>query len=169
MKIINIFDPYLRACKFTSIDELEKNFALWTDPKYLFDYFKENESKLSYFKINVTDAVTKTLKEAQLLQQKFYELSLKENINLDELFQNLNDNEYQVSPLSKQKSKQYWLRLYAIKIEPNHYVITGGAIKLTHTMDECKYTKKEKQKLENCRDYLSENGVYDADSLNKLL
>lgn len=29
-----------------------------------------------------------------------------------------------------------WLRLYAIKLEPGCYIITGGAIKLTRTMEE---------------------------------
>ena len=40
-----------------------------------------------------------------------------------------------------------WLRIYAIRIEPNVYIVTGGAIKLTA-----------------CRDFLKRNEVFDQDS-----
>ena len=45
--------------------------------------------------------------------------------------------------LSREKAKgkrtsahASWLRLYAIKLDPNIYLITGGAMKLTPTMQE---------------------------------
>ncbi len=43
-----------------------------------------------------------------------------------------------------------WLRLYAIKLEPGCYVITGGAIKLTRTMEEREHTLKELSKTVYC-------------------
>ena len=36
-----------------------------------------------------------------------------------------------------------WLRIYAIKLEPGCYIITGGAIKLTRTMQEREHTLNE--------------------------
>ena len=38
--------------------------------------------------------------------------------------------------------------IYAIKLEPGIYVITGGAIKLTRTMQEREHTLRELAKME---------------------
>lgn len=80
-----------------------------------------------------------------------------------------------VSKLSREKARNWdrdrhasWLRIYAIRLEPNIYVVTGGAIKLTHTMQERKHTTLELQKLNRCRDYLRSNGVFDQDSFVEL-
>jgi hypothetical protein len=170
MKIIHTFVPRLTAFKFHSKDELERNLDLWTDEKYLYAFFEKHQNNLAYFKVKTTkEAVLKTIKQARLIQEKLYEYFVDETKNLDQLFLNLNDEEYHETVLSKQKSKQYWLRLYAIKIESNHYVITGGAIKLVHKLEQSELTKKEKQTLEKCRNYLLDNGVYDADSFYELI
>ena len=170
MKIINTFVPGLTTFKFQAKDELARNLDLWTDEKYLFTYFEKNKSKLEYFKVKtVKEAVAKNIQQTRLIQEKLYEYLIDKTKNLDDLFLNLNDNEYHETILSKQKSKQFWLRLYAIKIESNHYVITGGAIKLDHKMKLGELTLTERQTIENCRNYLLENGVYDADSFYELI
>ena len=46
----------------------------------------------------------------------------------------------------------------------NVYIVTGGAIKLTATMQEREHTQKELDKLNACRDFLKANGVFDQDS-----
>lgn len=56
-----------------------------------------------------------------------------------------------------------WLRIYAIKLEPGCYIITGGAIKLTRTMQEREHTLAELNKMESVRRFLVEGGVADAD------
>lgn len=170
MKIINTFVPGLTAFKFHSKDELERNLDLWTDEKYLYAYFEKNKTDLSYFKVKtIKEAVLKTISQTRLFQEKLYEHIIDNSKNLDELFLNLNDNQYNETILSKQKAKQFWLRLYAIKIESNHYVITGGAIKLVHKMKQGELTKKEQQSIEKCRNYLRDNGVYDADSFYEFI
>ena len=55
-----------------------------------------------------------------------------------------------------------WLRLYAIKLEPGCYIITGGAIKLTRTMQEREHTLRELNKMEFVRNHLLEQGVIDV-------
>jgi hypothetical protein len=87
---------------------------------------------------------------------------------LDYIFRPLDNLEFREISLSKQKASKRWLRLYAIKIEANHYVITGGAIKLTHKMQEKEHTQKELVKLEKCRNYLQSQDVFDTDSFNEL-
>lgn len=170
MEIINTFVPGLTAFKFGSTDELARNLAAWMDTKYLYEFFEKQKEHLTYFKvISVKEAVNITLREVEHIQEKLFELTINGDKQLDELFQNLDDNEYRDTLLSKQKSKQRWLRLYAIKIEPNHYVITGGAIKLVHKMGQSELTKKERTTIEKCRNYLVEQGVYDADSFYELI
>jgi hypothetical protein len=170
MKIINTFVPGLTAFKFSSKDELERNLAAWMDTKYLYEFFEKHKEHLTYFKVtSVKVAVNITLREVEQIQEKLFELTQNGDKQLDDLFQNLDDNEYREKLLSKQKSKQRWIRLYAIKIEPNHYVITGGAIKLVHKMNQSELTLKEKTTIEKCRNYLLERGVYDADSFYELI
>jgi hypothetical protein len=59
-----------------------------------------------------------------------------------------------------------WLRIYAIKLEPGIYIITGGAIKLTRTMAEREHTLKELAKMEQVRNFLINNGVVDKDAFD---
>lgn len=59
--------------------------------------------------------------------------------------------------------------LWAVKeegkrIEPNVYIVTGGAIKLMATMQEREHTRKELDKLNACRDFLKQNGVFYQES-----
>jgi hypothetical protein len=79
-----------------------------------------------------------------------------------------NSTDLKYFELAKQKSKRRWLRLYAIRVDKGTFVITGGAIKLTHYMDERHHTRKELLKLELCSNYLKSQGVFDFDSFNEL-
>jgi hypothetical protein len=171
VKIINTFVPQLRAFKFSSVDELERNLDLWTNTKYLYEFFEKNKSNLSFFDVStVAEAVEKTLLYVEVLRDNLIELVYQKNPNIDSLFHNLNDNEYKADVLlSKQKSKSGWLRLYAIKVEGNIYVITGGAIKLTEKMSQSDVTIEEQKKLDLCRNYLKDEGIYDELTLMELM
>ena len=56
-----------------------------------------------------------------------------------------------------------WLRIYAIKLEPGCYIITGGAIKLTRTMQERAHTLAELNKMEQVRNFLLNGGAIDTE------
>lgn len=56
-----------------------------------------------------------------------------------------------------------WLRIYAIKLEPGCYIITGGAIKLTRTMQERAHTLAELNKMEQVRNFLLDGGAIDTE------
>lgn len=60
-------------------------------------------------------------------------------------------------------------RIYAIKLEPGCYIITGGAIKLTRTMQEREHTLKELNKMEQVRNHLISNQAIDADGFADFL
>ena len=63
--------------------------------------------------------------------------------------------------LKRKYGHSSWLRLYAIKLIQGNYIITGGAIKLTATMQEREHTKQELVKIDKVRRYLLEEGIID--------
>lgn len=77
--------------------------------------------------------------------------------------------EYGTTELSRQKGRKNYQRVYAIKIDKNCFVITGGTIKLHHINKDRPHTAKEMQKMEKCRDYLKFMGIADTDSFYELI
>ena len=75
---------------------------------------------------------------------------------MDELFRPLENTRLSEVLLGREK-----VRLYAIRLESGRYIITGGAIKLTATMQEREHTLEELNKLNRVRDYLISLGVFD--------
>ena len=147
-------------------------FAQWYDLTWLKDFFKENLADLSsYFKItDVYQAVMETVIDAGRLECLMLDIS--PDANLDELFRPLDNGRYSELFLGKEKAKgtgnrhrPSWLRIYAIKMDPGIYLVTGGAIKLTATMAERSHTMAELAKMENVRNSLIDSGVFDKDGL----
>lgn len=144
-------------------------FNQWNDPEWLWDFFEKNISDLeSYFKItDLGQAIYDTLNDSDELECLILDIS--PNANLDKYFRPLENNRTADMMLGREKVKPElknrhasWLRLYAIKLEPGCYIITGGAIKLTRTMQEREHTLQELKKMENVRNLLIEQGVIDV-------
>jgi hypothetical protein len=81
-----------------------------------------------------------------------------------------------IRELTREKARNWdrighasWLRVYAIRLEKNVFVATGGAIKLTRSMQERPHTQEQLDKLNSCRQYLLNNGLFDADSFISLI
>lgn len=149
---------------------LQELFEQWNDPEWLVDFFLANMSDLaSYFKItDINQAIYDTIDDSQRMQCLIMDIS--PDANLDELFRPLENSRANEMILGKEKAKikdrpqhASWLRIYAIKLEPGCYIITGGAIKLTRTMQEREHTLKELSKMEKVRNTLLEGGAIDAD------
>ena len=182
-QIINIFavvDDALLAVQYDNTREHEfaRIFREWTDVEFLEDFFEKNKAdlqsgyhltKLGY--ISIEEAVFQTLEEAEAFEKYILEVAEKGKENEDRTLQDL-----VFRPLHKnditikhQATKAYgvnshsWLRLYAIRIGPNLYVISGGAIKLTRSMNERNHTRKELAKLKILSSYLKGIGFEDAD------
>ena len=123
----------------------------------------------AYFKItDVNQAIYDTIDDSNELQCLILDLS--PDSNLDKLFRPLENSRTQEMLLGREKARvarnrshTSWLRLYAIKLEPGCYIITGGAIKLTRTMQEREHTLNELNKMEQVRNYLISNQAIDAD------
>ena len=162
MKIVPIFTPYLHSFKFEGeTDELSKLIDLWTNKEHLYYYFKIYDEVIKYEQINIAEAIKQTVKTSLLL----YDLLSANREQLDKLFRSLSKSSYQTQLLPKYKSAKKWLRIYAIRIESNYYVVTGGAIKQSQKMQDHVHTGEELKKLELGRNFLIEKGVFDADSL----
>lgn len=153
-------------------NELYKLFEQWSDVEFLHDFFTSHFKDLAYFNVfSIEDAVNDTIEDAEILEAVFLESDGP--INFEAIFAPLHNQTYQELSLSKNKAKRKnrskhdcWLRIYAIKVENNLYVITGGTIKLTHLMEQKPHTMTELNKIEKCRNFLKEIGIFDVDSFN---
>lgn len=179
MKFSRIIEGYdhLWAVKNDNedFDELTILFRKWNNGEYLFDFFMEHFDDLKdYFHIERLDeAVSDTFEDAEALQELVLDFPYTEH--LDNLFKPLGSSDSRLRELSREKARNWnrsrhasWLRIYAIRLEPNVYIVTGGAIKLTRTMQEREHTALELKKLDSCKNFLKANGVFDCDSFVEL-
>lgn len=159
-----------------SDNSLRELFSQWSDPEWLVNFFNENMTDLSsYFKItDINDAIYDTIEDNMRMQCLILDIS--PDANLDHLFRPLENSRANEMLLGKEKARiqnrpqhASWLRIYAIKLEPGCYIVTGGAIKLTRTMQEREHTLAELQKMESVRNYLMQENVIDMDGFVELL
>jgi len=152
-------------------DELTLLFRQWSNANYLLDFFLANLDDLqNFFRIQrVRDAIQDTMDDADELERLILDFPYTER--LDGLFHPLSLADNRAQELTREKARNWdrpqhpsWLRIYAIRVEPNVYIVTGGAIKLTATMQERPHTQAELDKLNACRDYLKHNGIFDQNS-----
>ena len=107
----------------------------------------------------INRVVLQIVVDSYTIDDPLISISEKPNIPLDEFFRLLNNNEYRLRELSFQKGRERYLRLYAIRIDENCFVITGGAIKLTHLMKDRPHTQRELDKLD-AEKIICRNRVY---------
>lgn len=152
----------------------EKAFAQWNDYEWLENFFTKNLNDLSsYFHIvDVDKAIFDTVDDAFDLECLI--LDINPEFSIDEIFRPLENSRISEAVLGREKTKgritthASWLRIYAIKLESGRYVITGGAIKLTATMQEREHTLVELQHLNQVRDFLIKEGICDYDGFKEL-
>lgn len=155
-----------------TVDILTKTLRDWIDPSFLFKFFMDNKDDLeTYFKVtNLDQAVYDTITDAVSLSCLI--LDIKPDSNLDNLFRPLENTRMSEMFLSKEKAKgrrvsghASWLRIYAIKLDSGIYLVTGGAIKLTHLMEDRAHTLEQLNKMEMVRNYLIDNSIFDTDGI----
>lgn len=163
-------DGRLWAVRFDGEVENEfiKTIDQWDDVLWLRAFFLENISDLiGYFKISdINEAINDTIEDSDRLQCLV--LSISVDADLSKLFRPLDNAQASDAMLQKEKAKPKrkfghasWLRLYAIKLVPGVYIITGGAIKLTATMQEREHTRQELVKIDRVRRFLLEMNIID--------
>lgn len=164
MKIVDIFAEQLYSFVYNDdVNEYDRLMNLWEDVSYLRDYAKDNNIK------DVNEFVEDRLRDAEQVQDFLEEITTQQQ-PLEYYFRPLYDHEIKARILSYQKGKikKNALRLYAIKIDDNCFVITGGAIKMTQTMQDHPDTSHELSKIKKAKSFLEENGVLDKESFYEL-
>lgn len=170
MKIVRIFADQLFAFHFNGekMNELRRLLTLWNDTTYLYKFVTENKSDVSK-DVTIGSLVFQLNKNANEIDDTLNEISSDPERSLEEFFKPLDNQEIYIVKLSKQKGRKNYLRLFAIKIDTNCFVITGGAIKFHHLNKDRPHTQKEMQKIDSCRNYLIDNNVFDTDSFYEFL
>ncbi len=168
----------LWAVRYDGDDDniLTLTFERWNNLDWLMNFFSENLTDLSdYFKItDLNQAIYDTVSDAQQLECVILDSIVSGK--LDSLFKPLENLRASEVLLGREKAKgnrnnlhDSWLRLYAIRFQQNSYLITGGAIKLTRTMQDREHTLKELHRLEKVRNFLISEGAFDLDGFNDLI
>ena len=129
----------------------------WNDVVWLNTLFVENQvDLLSYYSVSIEEAIMHTIEDSDKLESALLQLAVDDD--LDRLFRPLDNNETGNSLLQKDKARlkdrprhSSWLRIYALRLLNGAYIITGGAIKRTHTMAEREHTQAELNKIDRDR------------------
>lgn len=170
MKIVRIFADQLFAFHYDNEteNELRRLLKLWNDTSHLYQFILQNKADVPQ-KLPITALINLLIDNANDIDDILNEISTNPERSLEDFFRPLNNQEYHIVGLSKQKGRKNYLRLYAIRVDKNCFVITGGAIKFHHLNKERPHTQKEMKKIDRCRDYLKDNSVFDIDSINDFL
>lgn len=163
-------DGRLWAVRFdgNADNEFIRTIDQWDDVQWLRAFFIDNVNDLiAYFKISdINIAISDTIDDSDRLQRIILDISPEADLSW--IFRPLDNNQASDIMLQKEKARlknklghSSWLRLYAIKLTSGVYIITGGAIKLTATMQEREHTRKELAKLERVRNFLLQENVMD--------
>jgi hypothetical protein len=155
-------------------NEFDRFFDLLHDIEWRYNFFEKNYEDLTsgFFRnITIGEAVLRTLEEIDEMEDALYEYAGQGFANygnsLQHLFKPLNNFEYSITAHQKSKAriKKGWLRLYAIRLAENCYLVSGGAIKLTQDMKR-EHLKIELKKLEQAKIFLKNNGIDYPEDLN---
>lgn len=172
MKIVSIFAYRLLAFHYDGEEdnEYDRLLYLWNDMEYVYNFLKDNKQDIPADK-TIFQIAEYIIEDAQKIDEVLIEITEAEDKTLSHFFKPLHNLESGARILSLQKGRQFCLRMYAIKIDEDTFVITGGAIKLPlhHLMQEREHTMVELQKLNNAQAYLNEKGIYDRESFFEFL
>lgn len=164
MKIISIFAPHLYTIQYENETEHEwqRLLHLWNDMTYLFEFVEVNNIE------NKMEFINEIVEDIHQLDVFLNEINHNKD-HLSSYFENLSTYEPRILALQKGKRRKSKLRLYAIKIDENVYLITGGAIKITQKMQDHPDTANELKKLNQVKDYLKQNHIMYDDAFYDFL
>lgn len=172
MRIVSIFDDRLYACQYEEVEDNEyyRLLNLWDDPEYIAQFYHDNQVYFERDRLNkdvtlyeFAEAVADDLDQLEDILDDYANNTCQK---LELFFRPLHDKEYPPTSLSYRKRQFKYLRLYAIRLDDETFLITGGAIKITKTMQEHRDTSKELDKLKSCKRLLISKDVFDSDSFH---
>jgi hypothetical protein len=179
-EIIKIYEPYLYSVKYEGeeLSEFDRLFQTWGDVTYVNDFMEANKSLLESPVWERThkpeEAARQVLKEAYELEEYFHELCENAETgmtpDLDSHFHFLNGKYKYVCEWIPMKSYgtifPSFLRIYAIKLKENVYIITGGGIKLSKDIQSSPDIKDHVIKnIDRVRRFLVASDIIDDDDM----
>ena len=190
MKIVRIFGPreskeegeglWSLEYEGNKLSEFEKLLDLWDDPEYMYQFCLEHladvRKKFGYA-INPEAAADELMDEAEELLAFLVRMAKRQHFDdvLQHVFRPLNNFETNITVLQLSKAsaktkerREPKLRVYAVRMGENSYLVTGGAIKLTDRMEDREHTKNELARLKLVRDWLRREGIYYPEDLTNL-
>ena len=185
MKLVRIFGPESNPLEGLFAVSYQKGgqdcFRAFLDDcrdiENVLNFLKKHLADLhKYFDypIDPYEAVDQIGEEIDELESLFLKSALdpKKWGNLQTVFKPLNNLIYKLDFLQESKAvskrKHPMVRIYAIRISPLTYVITGGAIKITDKMSERQHTIDQLTNIRKVCAWL-ELEMVDADEIQRLL
>ncbi|MFX1707502.1 hypothetical protein PV783_26260 [Chitinophaga sp. CC14] len=182
MKLIRIFVPENATTPdgLYSIQYDQKEYSeytcimqTWRNQRELRDFFNRNSPDLRngfWGETSIDEAIVTTITDAVRFEDTLFTCCQDINYELQYIFQPLFNTEYRLISLQKSKGKirRSWLRLYALRIDKNCFIITGGAIKLTNNMRPV-HLQEELSKLERTKRFLQSKNIQIPEDLNSIL
>lgn len=180
MRIVEIYKPYIYSVQYVDNDENEfdRLLDLWNNADYVENFFYRNHEYLkSAFWGHISEieaASRQVFDEAIAIEDLFEELykntSEGKKPDFESHFKFL-DGKYKYQ-LSLIPMKSYGtntpslLRIYAIRLNYNQFIITGGGIKLADTIQHSPDLKDHViQNIDKVIDYINEQGIIDMNDL----
>lgn len=179
MEIISIYEGYIYSVRYEGEEENEFDRLLdsWNDVQYLMDFFESHKALLAngfWNKMDPEKAAMQVLGEAEELEEVFDELAANtkegKQPDFDSHFKFLGGKYKYILEYEPMKSygtaSPSFIRIYAIKLKANTYLITGGGLKLADTIQNSPGLKERIiQDIDRVRELLRENGVIDREDL----
>ena len=181
MKIVPIFASHIWSICYEGDDDIYSLLIeRWTDQTYLLNFFEENKELLNnpfWEGWTLEDLMNAVYEEANELNNYFLYLhnnaATRSLPDFNSHFKPLSANSLEME-LVRSKSygkgknglKPSLLRIYAIKVDSNAFLLTGWAIKLTRKMTDCTELQTELNRLEWARKELKKQGIIGIDELN---
>lgn len=179
MEVEEIYKPYIYSIKYDGQEdcEFDRLFDAWNDISGLVEFMQSNQEYLDNpiwrERYTPETAAQRVRDEAVELDDLLFNLCKNadegKQPDYDSHFKFLGGR-YQVYEYVPMKSygtgKPSFLRMYAIKLKSNLYVITGGGIKLAEAIQDSPDLKNHVlQNIDKVRMWLMENGIIDEQDL----
>ncbi len=142
--------------------ELRRLLRCWQDADHLTDFYETHKKDLRdgfYSGTDFASFLDRTDKAALDFQQRIWAaITTNTATSLETLFRPLDNLQEERDRYQRMKARSYepngWLRLYALRTIDDTYIVTGGAIKLTHRMER-PHLQRELEKMAAIRKQMS--------------
>ena len=184
MEIVEIYEPWIYSIQFDEDDlnEYDRVFEKWHNLDYLIDFFTRNSifmeqpiwKSIGLSASEPEKAAERIIDEADKLESYIQELVTNTDTgskpDFEAHFHLLNGKYSFVCELAPMKSystlKPSLLRLYAIRLEENCYLIVYGGIKLADTIQNSPELKDNVfKKIDSVLEFLKREGITERDDI----